>query len=280
MTAARLRLDAGESMEQVRAFLGRREPPEMTRYRLARLPQLPEDAPRADEDEGPAPELPRRNYSPFHGDEAFKHGFFARRQPPDEVLAVLGEAIHGVDEEIAGLREIGQGLFRMQSQNRSRREAARLANAYTLTAERLAGLIGAERKPSRNAELHAWAEEVLARFGSLMEEEEEPPPGTPGQADTPTLTPTLGEDEGMGMSVVEEVAAARCVLRRTLALAREAGIEGQVDEYIHLADYYGMGCRRLVHLLRLEDAGQDEKVAYVQRSIQTALEQVYEEWDL
>jgi hypothetical protein len=41
-TAIRLHLEAGHSLEEMRAFLGSQVPPALARYRLRHLPQLPE----------------------------------------------------------------------------------------------------------------------------------------------------------------------------------------------------------------------------------------------
>ena len=286
-TSIRLRLDSGQSLEQLRAFLGSREPPFKTKYRLKHLPPIPEDAPPSAErvvaGELIPPLLPLRRPCPYQAGEGITHGFFARRQPPEDVLAMLSEDIRGIDDEFAGLREIGRGLFRMQAQSCSSQEMARLADAYTQAAARLAGLIEAVRQPGKDDQLRLRAEELLARFDELAAQQGEPPVSAAVWADIKARGSSFSRGEGRwvgGDGLAEEVAAARCVLRRTLALAWEAEEKGQLQHYIRLADIYGMGCCRLAKLLRMGNVGQHPLVAYLDEAIYDAFKIVSKELGL
>jgi hypothetical protein len=74
--------------------------------------------------------------------------------------------------------------------------------------------------------------------------------------------------------LVEEIASLRCVLRRTLALAQEAG-DGRTA--VSLAEIYGQGCTRLARLLRAEGDGAGKLEAYLNKVVEEALTEVREE---
>jgi hypothetical protein len=176
-------------------------------------------------------------------------------QPPHAVTAVLAENIQGVEEEIVGLRTLGRKLLERQEQEENRHEAARLGDAYTRTAYRLAGLIQAEAELAKKGGSSEWVEAVLAAMDQHEVEEGRVPisQGVRVQA--------LGREEELGANsrrMVEEVAAMRLVLRTHLRLALETE---QVPDFLHLVDIYGHGCTRLLRLLRMEavDSGKLER---------------------
>lgn len=86
-----------------------------------------------------------------------------------------------------------------------------------------------------------------------------------------------GIERGNERRLEEEIAGARLMLRKTLALAWEAGQQAKVADYIYLTDIYGAGCVRLMKLLRDRQAGQDRLYDYIQEQIQIAVRDVNEE---
>ena len=268
LTAARLRLEAGDSLDQMRAFLDGHDSPSKTKYRLGRLLQLPQDPSPGGELDSRLAGLPDHETRPFRDGEGIKHGLYAGRMPDEELQAMLAEDVQGTAEEIAGLREVGRALFHRQSEARSRPLIARLADAYTLAAVRLAVMIGAVKKPARGETRKAVVMELLERFDLTPEQvlSEAALPGSEGQAGP--------------AGVKEEIAATRCVLRRALAVVRAAAQGDQPDDLIHFADIYGEGCNRLLRLLRTEGQGEDLLVAAVEALIKVAYKEVYAEFHL
>jgi hypothetical protein len=275
-TATRLRMEAGDDLEEMQAFLDSREGARFTKYRLRQLPELPADAGR---DWGEAEEeaaIPVRRPRPFQPGEGVKHGLYAQNQPREEVRAVLRENIQGVEEEIGGLRSLCRGLLEMEGESHHSREMAQLAEAYTLTARRLAVVIDGEKKLYRSDKAR-WVEDFLAGMDKAAQAMGHPPVSERAREEVKRR----GNDSGMelvGRRLVEETAATRYVLRKTLGLAREAWRRGERGEFIHLADIYSMGCNRLIRLLRTEGAGQEQLAAFLEEQIQRAIGEVWEEW--
>ncbi len=142
-TALRLRLDSGDGPEQMRAFMDGQGRVRNTRRLMGRLPRLPPDP--APESQG-EPALPLRKSMPYPPGAGLKHGLFAQSQPIGQVLEVLAEDVHGVEAELTGLRLLSRGLMALQAQARNGRELSQLAQAYSLTAQRLATMITAEKQ--------------------------------------------------------------------------------------------------------------------------------------
>ena len=208
------------------------------------------------------PDLQMKPVEPGKGVAYNTHG-----QPAQAVTAVLAENIQGVEEEIVGLRTLGRKLLERQGQAQSSQEAARLGDAYTRTAYRLAGLIQAEAELAKQGGSSEWAEVVLAAMDQHEVEEGRVPvsQGVRAQA--------LGRAEELGANsrcMVEEVAAMRLVLRTHLRLALEAE---QVPDFLHLVDIYGHGCTRLLRLLRMEAVDSGKLERYLWELIQGAIEE-------
>jgi site-specific recombinase XerD len=277
-TATRLRLEAGDSLEEMQAFLDSREVARAAKYRLKRLPQLPQEAGRGSQEEGneEEPAVPCRKPRPFQPGEGMTHGLYAHSQPAQEVMAVLRENIQGVEEEITGLRILGRGLLDQQGKAQSSRSAAQLADAYTLTAERLARMIEAEKLLATSGEDEAWAEETLAMLDQCMESKGEEPVSKEARARALDNEPEL---TASSRRVVEEIAATRLVLRNTLRLAREAEQRGETGEFVHLTEIYSTGCNRLMKLLRAGKADRGRLTAYLKEQIESAIREVNEEWN-
>lgn len=184
-------------------------------------------------------------------------------QLPQAVAAFLKEDIQGIEEEIVGLRRLGRRLLERQGQAGDRREAARLGDAYTRTAYRLAGMIKAEQELGKRGKSSEWAEAVLQMMDRHEVEEGRQPVSAGVRAQA------LGREEDLSASsrrLAEEVGAVCLVLRNTFRLALEAE---EVQEILRLVDSYGQGCMRLLKLLKMEevDSGKLERflsVTFVQ----------------
>jgi site-specific recombinase XerC len=280
-TATRLRLEAGDSLEQMQAFLDSREQPVFTKFRLRLLPQLPQEAGAGSEQEGEEGEatvqLPRRKARLIQPGEGLKHGFYAHSQPAEQVLSVLSEDIQGVEDEIAGLRTLGRGLLEMQVKAHSSKEMAQLAEAYTLTAERLAKMIEAEKRLAKPGEADRWAEDYLAMLDRVSEEMGKGPISEKVRAEALGGEPALATG---ARRLVEEIASTRLVLRNMLRLASEAEQKGETGEYIYLTDIYSSGCNRLMRLLRAGEGDQGRLEAFLREGMESALREEQKNWSL
>ncbi len=258
-------------------FLDSREQAKFTKSRLKRLPELPQEAGEEGEEGGEEIAPPVRTGRPFQPGEGMKHGLYAHSQPVEAVMEVLKEEIQGVEEEICGLRRLGRGLLEMQIKARSSKEAGQLAEAYTLTAERLARMIEAEKQLGKKGESDKWVEEFLAGMDRMAEERGEEPFSEGMREAAFANDPELATG---ARRVVEESATTRLVLRNTLRLAEEAEQKGETGRYIHLTDIYSIGCNRLMKLLRMGEAEQGRLAAYVMGELESVLEEVREGWTL
>ena len=107
-TAIRMRLDTGidlddpADLQEMHAFMGSRERTSNTRYRLKRLPPLPEDG-ESPPEVGPQTvadlSLPSHKPRHFQPGEGFTHGFYAHSQPPQDLAEMLRQDIRGIDAE-------------------------------------------------------------------------------------------------------------------------------------------------------------------------------------
>jgi hypothetical protein len=272
-TAVRLRLDEeearwGERLRGMQTFMDSEEEAKLARYRLKFLPHLPQgDEP--GEEGGSHAKLPQRMARPFQEGEGMTHGMFAHRQPPEEVKKVLEEDIQGIDEELAGMRELGGVLLEMQAAKRSSKEARELADAYTRTTMRLAAMIEAEDNMKRRekedegeGDLREWLEQLMIRMGS----------------DPAELEAEFSQWlDAASRRLEEEIAGTRLVLRRTLGLAREARLKADPEDLVRSVDVYSSGCSRLMRLLRVEAAGGERLEVYFREVVQEVLREVLEE---
>ncbi len=195
------------------------------------------------------------------------HEPFAHSQLPQAIAAVLAENIQGIEEEIVGLRMLGRNLLERQEQEQDRHEAARLGDAYTRTAYRLAGMIRAEQELAKKSGSSEWAEAVL----EAMDRHEVEQGRQPVSQGVRALA--LGREEDLGANsrrLVEEVAAVRHVLRTTLRLAMDAE---DAREAMCLVDTYGYGCMRLLRLLRMETVDSGKLERYLRELIDGAIQE-------
>ena len=279
-TAIRMHLEAGDGVAEMKSYLGVQEPPNSLRYRLRRLPALPPEHDTSQRRGDSTPHPPRRGrFGPKPG-QGMTDGLHDRGlplpggdKPPQGVLEVLAEDVHGIDEEIAGLRTLGRGLLERQGTAHSR-EAVRLGDAYFQTATRLAEMIKAEAQFTGDSKEDAWSEEVLAVMDKFQLQAGLPPVSAEIRAAVLGGDPEL---EAADRRVVEEIAATRYVLRNAFSLAMQAQ---EAQDYIRLVEVYGSGCVRLVRLLKMEKGGQSRLKDFLNEQLDRAIREVVKEFGL
>jgi hypothetical protein len=277
-TAVRLQLDEGDSIDEMQVFLNSQEEVRFTKYRLGKLPRMPEDE-EAGEDGMNEVQIPDRKAKPFKPGEGLTHGFYAQSQPEEEVLAVLAEGIEGIEEEIVGLRMLARGLVKRQIAARGSKEVAQLANTHSLAASRLAEMMDVEKQLRNDGEGDQWVEDILAAMDVIAIEMGKEPVSEEIRAEDWENSETgWGDDPELGMTsrmLVEEIAAVRYSLRNVLELALEAS---GVPEYIRMVEIYGSGCARLVRMLKKERRDQGRLERYLREVIDAAHQEVLREW--
>jgi hypothetical protein len=266
-TAVRLRLDQGPPLEELQTFLDSRENPKSTRFRLGKLPQLPETGPAAEI----VAQVPDRKTKPFQPGHGLTHGFFAHSQPQEAVLAVLAEDIQGVEAEIVGLRRLARGLVSRQVAARGGLELAGLADAHSLAVSRLSQLIAAESVLAEEGGSSAWADDMLAMLDKMALDRGEAPVSEAVRADALEAEPELAITT---RRLVEEIAALRYMLRNVLGLALGTPA---LPGFIRLVDIYGSGCARLVRMLKREGSDHGRLESYLRQAFDRALNEVLEE---
>jgi len=265
-TAVRLRLDAGDSMPEIKAFLHGRESVDSIKYRLGFLPELPQ------EQAGQAPVMadpPDREAKPFRQGQGVKHGFYAKRRPPEGVQAVMAEGARGLAAELEGLRELGRGLLEREEQAETRQAASLLVEAYSKAAARL-GELSAARKAEQEGDEEqevSWAEDFLQAMQEVSDEH-----GLGMDKDAVRAEALGGEGR-----LEEEIAAMRYLLRKVRQQALEAG-EGR--EYVRLVEIYSTGCLRLARLLRREGDQRQRLERSIRKWTDKALSEVVDEMGL
>lgn len=292
-TGIRLRMDENISVDAMQEFLGSREERRSTKYRLGKLPGLPEDKP-VEWEEGRTME---RKARPFRRGEGVVHGMYMKSQPPEAVEEILAEKIEGLEEEVAGLRVLERGLVE-RAEAAERQEAVRLWVAYARAATRLGEVIRAEKRMAEEGkagrEYVEAVDRALARVEAMQKREQaqesadyeekevvyrrlgeeeaewEEDEGEVAQESTANR----GELEAGARRLVEEIAVSRYMLRNVFRRAMEAEETG---EYIRLVDLYGAGCVRLVKMLKAEMVGGEEQVREIHEDIEEAIRLVNDE---
>ena len=270
-TAMRLRLEEGDDVEEMRAFLDSHEERKSTKYRLGKLPGLPVDGETADRERVEDMKLPERKAKPFKDGEGIIHGLYAKSQPPEAVAAILKEGIQGIEEALVGMRLLERGLFERFGKAKDNQEAARLANAYTLAGFRLAEMIKVEKELAKEED----DDRLAKQFADLKIEEaieigEEP-------IEEPVQQEAMGEEADLSVNdrrMNEEIAGARHVLRQTLERAVQAE---ETDVFMKLVESYNLGCKRLLKLLRAEKAGQGQFKETIAEAVDQVLTQLRRE---
>jgi len=277
-TVTRLRLDEGDSIDEMQVFLNSQEEVRFTKYRLGKLPRIPEDE-GAGEEEMSGVQIPDRKAKPFKPGEGITHGYYAQSQPEEEVLAVLAEGIEGIEEEFVGLRMLARGLVERLIAARGSKEVAQLANTHSLAASRLAEMMDVEKQLTNDGEGDQWVEDILAAIDVIAIEMGKEPVSEEIRAEDWENSETgWGDDLELGMTsrmLVEEIAAVRYSLRNVLELALEAS---GVPEYVRMVEIYGSGCARLVRMLKKERRDQGRLERYLREVIEAAHQEVLREW--
>jgi site-specific recombinase XerD len=247
-TAVLLHREAGDILEEIHAFLGTGARLEQTRRYLKQLPELPPDEGRGLGEEQEAPALPNRRAVLFTSEDWFLHGLHARRQPAEEVQAILAQDIQGMEEEFAGLRMLSRRLFNAQTEAESDERAALLADTYTQAAARLGQISREERERGARSEDQSeedqWVQDSLTILDNLWAEDLEE---LPSEQFWRELAESDSEMEATSRWLTEEIASIRLVLRNLYDLAM--GTE-EVKALVRYSDKYGQGCIRLTRLLK------------------------------
>jgi integrase len=269
-TAVRLRLNDGESISGIKTFLHSREEARFTKYRLGKLPQMPDDEEPLKKEEVEAPD---RKAKPFKLGEGVIHGYYMKDQPEAEVLAVMAEDIQGIGEEIAGLRRLARGLVARQKGATNRKEAVKVAEVHSRAAARLSEMVEAEKRLKGDEEEDEWVEKNLAMLDEMaMVYGEEP-------VSKSVLAAVGGSDAELGLdsrSLMEEIASVRYMLRNVLAAA--LGAEALAD-YMRMVEIYGSGCVRLVRMVKREKGDMGRLRKYLEEAIERAVKEVLVEWE-
>jgi hypothetical protein len=266
-TAIRLRLDEGDSIEEMQSFLDSKGEAILTKYRLGKLPQLPVEGRKGEI----RAQVPDRKAKPFRPGEGITHGYYQHSQPEEEVLAVLAEDIQGIESEIAGLRRLARGLVAKLTEARNNKEMAQLADTHSLAASRLGELIETEKQLAKDGTGDTWADDVLAVVDKFAIRQGKRPVGEEVRA------AALGVEPELAMAarcLVEEIATVRYMLRNVLGLALQTQ---EVPVYIRLVEIYGSGCARLVRMLKKEESNHSRLKKYILEAIDEARDVVLKE---
>jgi integrase len=274
-TAAMLRLEAGDDPGQIQEFLGRPSLYETSNY-LKRLAEMPASAPGEAPGVGEGREsraeggtLPATEREPPHRKPGakLKHGLYARRQPAEEMAAILAENLQGLEQEIEGLRLLNQGLFEMFDLAETNQERAHLAEVSGRSEARLAEMVRAKKQlaerrrgEDKEAKLRKRLEKLAHDLGSSLEEWDAP-----------------GSGEGGTDEMAKSIARLRLGLRRTMTMVLEAQ---DLKERLRYTDLYGVTCIKLVKLLRVQAMGEDSLAAWWRETIDKALKEAVEEMNL
>ena len=272
-TAIRLRLDQGASRAELKDFVQSRD----AKFRLSRikmLPGLPGNEERVEIDA----EAPDRRGKPFPPGYGLTHGFRARRLPEEEVQAVLDEDVQGLDEEIAGLRELvhgpaggatGRGLEAWMKEALNLSQEMKLLDMHTLALFQLAELRDTAEQLAQVEEVNPWVEDFMKGMDCMGVEKGDPEFGEKVRAEVYGSKTELTARE-------REIASTRASLRRVLKLARTAD---QVSDYMHLVEIYGRGCGRLKRTLKKEAGAASRAERYVMETIRLVHADESKEWE-
>jgi hypothetical protein len=266
-TAIRLRLEQGESLEGMQAFMATSEKLKQTRYRMKCLNGLvgetsPDYETRADE-----ARLPVRQVSNFKEGENTTHGLYSRKKNREAIKAVMLENIVGMEEEIKCLRILMRGILECDEGE------DRLVQAYSQATQRLKDLLTTD-KPARKREQEAWAEKALMRMDEIARENGQTPVSARMRAEALGIS---AEGEIVGGIITEEIATSRLLLRQVYRRARQ-GVD--TGEYLRLVDLYGSGCVKRARLVKMEGDDGGRLVKYLRDEIDRAIREVRVEFGL
>lgn len=263
-TAALLRLEAGDDIEQINQFLCQPKKKDTTTYlsRLTAGASGSEDGEAGGEGSatGAGPPLVIRT----PGRTQMKHGMYLREQPPDELAAIMAEGIQGLDEELDGLRLLHDRALALSDRAGSHRQAASLADLVGRLGLRIGELVlAASTLAAADGEESLWLAEVEAMLRRYAESE-----GLQYE------DPQAGVDQAEAALMTRVIASTRLALRRT---RRYAAAAVEVEDVIRYTDLYCTGCGRLVRLLNKEARLGSDTAAEIQADIDQAIADVTRE---
>ena len=267
-TAARLRWEAGASLEEMRAFLGGRSLRE-TRAYLRDLPRASDE--RSEENQPRTEELRSlrrmRRAKPW---EAMTHGDYVKEQPAVELEAILEEGPTGLEDEIEGLLAMAEHLTVMLGRTNSFAEQEALSKPLAKASTRLMEMELARRELEKKSEAASILTDLDAYYDKFVEQ---------GIIDPGEATEEVGEvtKTRPEATLSKAIAIARLVLRRSFNIAMESE---EVTEVVRAADKCVECCGRLARLLLMEKRAAEEGLEGVRQSIDRALEIVMKEMDI
>ena len=302
-TAVLLRREAGDNLEQIQAFLGTKASARVTKDYLNHLPPLqpgdsrPGDSIPAGEHQPnvePAaqPPLPDRTLNRFKPGDGRIHGLYAHKQSDEEVAALLAEDIHGMKGEFVDLRMLSRRLIAAQAKAETSEQVARLGDAYTQAAARLAQISKAEREREEINEDEEWVNEWLtildetaaendAAASSESAESSEAGEDDGGESPSEEFWRMLAESDpemqAASNQLTEEIASTRLVLRRLYALAIETE---DVKELVRYTEKHGQSCTRLMRLLKAEKGMQGRAAEMLRELIDETILELNKEFGL
>ncbi len=258
-TAIRLKLDQGESLEGMQAFMDCRRRITHTKYLLGMFPQLAEESSINPQTEA---ELPLRKGRYFEEGDHSTHGIYKRKQDEQALAAILAEDIHGLDEEIACLQQLIQGLLEHEG------DQASVMDAYSQAALRLDTLTSASQPAEKN-EQDLWAEEFLRVMDEFQVSRGEPPTSQETRRKALESSPGM---QGAKSRLIEQIGTIRLMLRNVYRRAMQ-GVEPR--EYLRLVDLYGRGCMRLSRLIKVSGSAESGRLGrYIRNQIDEAIRQI------
>ena len=282
-TANRMKMDSGASLEEMKAFTHSRGPLNKLRYKLKFVPELPPDEARLQEAVS-SPEPPNHVAPVYEEWQRMTHGFYARRQPPEEVAA-MRERMRAEDDRNAGwlqemvdqMQTLSRLMIEWSGRAQETFEIANLLDANTMTLVRLHAL-SAERKEQRQ---ETKADQRVAGFKAMIEAYAQQEFGTPaGEMTRQIVAGAAGFGNMPPEQLAEALASGRVSLNRLYEMALQAST---AKELARLAGYYGRTCTRLVNLLAANRKGGNPEAAFIQNAINRALDELHDElmkrWD-
>lgn len=282
-TATLLCLEAGDSLDEIQAFLGTRQRKAAGAYihnlTASGAGLAEEEEPAGEEGTQAIPPMPLRGPKRFGPWETMTHGKYAREQPPEELEAILDEKIEGMDEEIAGLDALLLRIAGLESGDLSSQEVAALARANMHLAGRLSEMttvaaeLSKQRQEQEDKEVTRFLEEIdeiALEMGTVAEGEPLP---------SAQFRRECAAEERPPATLERPIATVRLWMRRAFDIAMTSGNPLEVARAV---ETYVTGCGRLVRLLKLagKSLGGVDRMARIRESIDEAIRQVGKELDL
>ncbi len=184
----------------------------------------------------------------------------------------MAEGVQGLGEQIAGLRTLEDGLELLMGAAESSGQAAQLADLYMHTASRRADLIEAEKRLAEQGKEGRWAEEFLEGLDRFSLEFGLEPVS---QAVRREVLGDPGDPSSRRLAVA--IAKSRLILRNLQEFARQALEALNLEDYMRWTGNYGLGCARLVRLLRAQGQGDGRLEAYIQSTIEETIDAMWKE---